>query len=302
MALRWPASNGRPVCPRCEHNEVYLVRARRVFRCKRCATNFSITSGTIFASTRLSAKDLILAACIFVGGAKGVSSLQLGRYLGRQSKTSFVLAHKMLEAMQRPDLSLGGVVQVDGCTIGGYRLVENRVGEYGKRYYQKKYGNRRVVVVAREPFGNTKAFVGRKEADSLGAIADTLAPDTIIQADGAKAWNGLARQFNLMRVEHETVYSENGAHTNWAESYFALLRKMQYGIHHQIGAQNLEVYANEMAWRQDYREMRESQRISLLLMLCLHRPPSKRWAGYWQRSHRLNQDSVLATNQAKFST
>jgi hypothetical protein len=30
----------------------------------------------------------------------------------------------------------------------------------------------------------------------------------------------------------------------------ALLRKMQYGIHHQIGAQHLDAYANELAWRQ----------------------------------------------------
>jgi transposase-like protein len=283
MALRWPSSNGRPICPRCSHNEVYFRKSRRTFLCKRCVKDFSIISGTIFAFSKVSAKDLILAACLFVGGAKGVSGLQLSRYMGRQYKSSFVLAHKMREAMQRPDLGLHGVVQVDGCTIGGYRLASNAVGEYGKRYYQKKYGNRRVVVVAREPFGNTKAFVGKKESDSLGAVSETLAPDTIIQADGSRAWNSLARQFDLMRVEHDKAYSEDGAHTNWAESYFALLRKMQYGIHHKIGAQYLEAYANELAWRQDNREMKESEKIKVLLTRCLNMPPSQRWSKYWQR-------------------
>lgn len=283
MALRWPSSNGHPTCPKCGHDEVYFRKSRRTFLCKQCRKDFSIISGTIFAFSKVSAKDLILAACIFVGGAKGVSGLQISRYMGRQYKSSFVLAHKMREAMQRPDLGLGGVVQVDGCTIGGYRLAENTIGESGKRYYRKKYENRRVVVVAREPFGSTKAFVGKKESDSLRALGETLTPGTVIQADGSRAWNGLGRQFDLMRVEHNKAYSENGVHTNWAESYFALLRKMQYGIHHKIGAQHLEAYANELAWRQDNRELREDEKIRLLLTLCLNVPPSKRWSKYWQR-------------------
>lgn len=283
MAFRWPASDGRPVCPKCGHHEVYFLKSRSIFRCKRCANNFSIISGTIFACSKVPAKDLLLAACLFVGGVKGVSGLQLSRYMGRQSKTCFVLAHKMREAMQRPDLGLRGVVQVDGCTIGGYRLAANTIGASGKRFYQKKYENRRVVVVAREPFGNTKAFVSKKEADSLAAIAETLAPDTIIHADGSRAWNSLARQFDLLQVEHDKAYSERGVHTNWAESYFSMLRKMQYGIHHKIGAKNLEAYANELAWRQDNREMKEGEKISLLLTLCLGTPPSLKWGKYWQR-------------------
>lgn len=95
MVCRWPETGGHPVCPRCGHDELYTIRGRRTFRCKQCRTDVSVTSGTIFAGSKISAKDLVLAACIFVGGAKGVSSLQFSRYLGLQYKSSFVLAHKM---------------------------------------------------------------------------------------------------------------------------------------------------------------------------------------------------------------
>ena len=138
-------------------------------------------------------------------------------------------------------------------------------------------------MVARQPFGKTKAFVGKKETESLDAVMEILAPDTIIQADGSRAWNRLAVQFDLRRVEHDKAYSENGTHTNWAESYFSMLRKMQYGIHHKIGAQNLEAYANELAWRQDNRHLKESEKIRHLLKLCLAMPPSMKWSKYWQR-------------------
>ena len=295
MELRWPQTGGRPVCPKCGCEEVYHINARPLFRCKRCRRDISITAGTIFAGSKVSAKELIVAACLFVGGAKGVSSLQLARYLGRNYKTSFVLAHKMRKAIQRPDLGLGGIVQVDGCTIGGHRVADNTADESGKRRYIRKYRNRRIVVVAREPFGKTKAFVGRKESDSHGDIGKALASDSVIHVDGSKGWNGLARDFKVARVEHNEAYSQDGVHTNWAESYFAMLRKMHYGTHHQISARYLDTYANELAWRQDHRAMKESEKVRLLLTHCLSAPPSAKWRGYWQQSAR-RRKSPSASN------
>jgi transposase-like protein len=289
MLLRWPTTSGRPTCPKCGHDGAYTLKSRPSFSCKRCRCTFSVTSGTMLAGSKMSMKDLILAACIFVGGAKGISSLQLSRYLGRQYKSTFILAHKFREAMQRPDLGLSGVVQVDGCTIGGHRIAENTRDEFGKRRYRQRYENRRIVVVAREPFGNTKAFVGKKESDSLTAIVETVAPDSVIRADGSRGWNGLSRAYQMARIEHNDAYSRDGIHTNWAESYFAILRKMHYGTHHQISARHLEAYANELAWRQDHRGMREGDKAVLLLTLCLSKPPSQKWGGYWHRNPgRLN--------------
>jgi hypothetical protein len=50
--------------------------------------------------------------------------------------------------------------------------------------------------------------------------------------------------------------------------------------------QHLEAYANELAWRQDNREMKESEKVLLLLMLCLSAPPSKEWGRYRQPAAR----------------
>ncbi len=60
---------------------------------------FSVTSGTIFASRKMSYTDLLAAIVIVINGAKGVSALQLARDLDCQHKTAFVLAHKLREAM-----------------------------------------------------------------------------------------------------------------------------------------------------------------------------------------------------------
>ena len=49
--MRWPETEGEAVCPRCGCFEVYSITTRRRFKCVACHHQFSVTSGTIFAST-----------------------------------------------------------------------------------------------------------------------------------------------------------------------------------------------------------------------------------------------------------
>src|SRR5579862_4914986 len=97
--IRWSATGGAPVCPRCQCAAVYGYATRALFKCKACNHQFSVTSGTIFASRKLPIRDYLMAIAIFVNGAKGHSALQLSRDLDVQYKTAFVLAHKLREAM-----------------------------------------------------------------------------------------------------------------------------------------------------------------------------------------------------------
>ena len=51
--IRWSATGGDPVCPRCGCLGVYVYKSRALFKCKACKHQFSVTSGTIFASRKL---------------------------------------------------------------------------------------------------------------------------------------------------------------------------------------------------------------------------------------------------------
>ena len=91
------------MCPRCGCTETYNISARRRLKCVACLHRFSVTSGNIVASRKLSFTDLLAAIVIFVNGAKGVSALHVSRDLDVQYKTAFVLSHKLREAMARED-------------------------------------------------------------------------------------------------------------------------------------------------------------------------------------------------------
>jgi hypothetical protein len=64
--MRWPETDGEAVCPRCGCVESYDIATRRKFKCVACHHQFSVTSGTIFASRKMTFVDLLAAIVIFV--------------------------------------------------------------------------------------------------------------------------------------------------------------------------------------------------------------------------------------------
>lgn len=154
--LRWPETDGEPVCPKCGCLDHYNITTRRRFKCVGCGTQFSVTSGTIFASRKLSFMDLCGAVAIFVNAVKGLSALQLGRDLDVSYKTAFVLAHKLREALalETKDATLSGEVEIDGAYFGGTVRPENRKEDRkDRRLKEHQTGERRVVIVLREREG-----------------------------------------------------------------------------------------------------------------------------------------------------
>ncbi len=154
--VRWAATDGAPVCPRCGCVAVYTYATRKLFKCKACNHQFSVTSGTIFASRKLSIRDYLLAIAIFVNGAKGHSALQLSRDLDCQYKTAFVIAHKIREALasEAKGATVSGEVEVDGAYFGGHvRPANRKVDRKDRRLAENQTGKRRVVVIIRERGG-----------------------------------------------------------------------------------------------------------------------------------------------------
>ena len=134
LRLRWPETDGKPVCPDCGCAICYACRrpaGQLRWRCKACRGDFSITSGTLFAWHKLPLRTYLLAVAGFCNEVKGKSMLAFSRELDVQYKTAFVLAHKMREAMASSvkGLRIGGegrVAEIDGAYFGGHVRPENR--------------------------------------------------------------------------------------------------------------------------------------------------------------------------------
>lgn len=282
--LRWP--DGEPYCPHCGNVGAYEIATRRRFKCRarECRKQFSLTSGTIFASHKLPLRHYLVAIAMFVNGAKGISALQLGRDLDISYKTAFVLAHKLREAMavDQPEM-LDGTVEVDGAYFGGYvRPANHRADRVDRRKSANKSGKRKAVVVARERGGRTATAVFKHEGDSDGFIASRVLPGTIVHADEASSWDHLHQHYDVQRINHQMAYSDMAC-TNWAESYFSRLRRSEFGVHHCISGVYLDRYAAEMAWREDHRRKANSEQFQCVAQNAIKSGKSNAFARYWQR-------------------
>ena len=285
-AIRWSATDGEAVCPRCGCLKHSFITTRKLFKCAGCRHQFSVTSGTIFASRKLPIRDHLLAIAIFANGAKGHSALQLSRDLDCQYRTAFVMAHKLREAVaaETADATVSGEVEVDGAYFGGHVRPKNmKADRRDRRLAENQTGKRRVVVVIRERKGKTLTFAFRSEAESVPTIEARVEAGSVVHADEAKGWDRLHKSFKTHRVNHQEGYSFDEACTNQAESFFSRLRRAEMGVHHHVAGPYLAAYAGEMAWRENYRRVSNGEQYTLITGAALNHAPSKAWKGYWQR-------------------
>ena len=287
-AIRWASTEGNPVCPKCGCLDHYAITTRRKFKCAACGSQYSVTSGTIFASRKLAFVDLLGAIAIFVNAVKGLSALQLSRDLDVQYKTAWVLAHKLREALSlevQDNADLSGDVEVDGAYFGGHirphNIADKRVDRRRSKY---QTGTRRVVVAFRERLGRTRPFITTSEAEGVELAKRHVDRMAIMHADEATHWDALHAGWNTERVNHSVCYSDHGKHTNWVESYFSRLRRMVTGQHHFVSPQYLYQYANHAAWLEDNRRNANGANAAEIIGLAMAHPVSRVWKGYWQKN------------------
>src|ERR1700678_291142 len=290
--IRWTDTNGEPVCPHCGGVDAYDCRRLKGaprFRCRACVKDFTITSGTLFASHKLPLRCYLAAIAIFCNEVKGKSALALSRDLNVSYKCAFVLLHKLREAMaeELKGRVIGGegkVAEVDGGYFGGYvKPPNNRENRRDRRLARNQTGKRKVVVIVRERNGQSVPAVFRTEGQAQSWIKARIAKGTTVNADEASSWDGLHGSFEMKRINHQEAYSLDGACTNWAEEYFSRLRRAEAGHYHHIAGAYLLRYAQEASWREDHRRMANGDQVRQLAGLALRNKPSVDFSGYWQR-------------------
>jgi transposase-like protein len=294
--IRWASNNGNPFCPKCGCTIVYNCRRANGlarWRCKACLHSFSITSGTLFHSRKMPLRGYLLAIAIFCNEVKGKSMLAMSRDLGTAYQTSFVLAHKLREAMasELRGINIGGAgrkAEIDGAYFGGYVKPANHIeNRRDRRLRQNRSGKRKTVVVIRERDGKTLPGVFASEGAALNFIRTRIARGTTVYADEGVAWNELHGRFTMHRINHQEAYSLSGPdeiNTNNAESFFSRMRRAEIGHHHHLAGPYLARFAQESAWREDHRRDPNGIQVDRVVALAMRNRPSVDFCGYWQRA------------------
>jgi ISXO2-like transposase domain len=231
----------------------------------------------------------LAAVAVAMNEVKGKNALALSRDLGTSYKATWVLMHKIREALanEMKGARVGGegeTVEIDGMYTGGHvrpaNLKENRID---RRLARNQNGKRQVVVIAREREGRIVSHVVKAEADSLPWITSHVAQGSKIVADEAAPWNALHGRYEVDRIDHSKAYSLDGISSNQAESLFSRLRRGERGHFHHVSGPYLLRYAQESAWREDHRRVSNGDQTQRAVSLALSSSPSVDFCGYYQR-------------------
>ena len=117
-------------CPHCGHSNCCEVSTRKLYQCSQCHHQTSVTSGSIFAATKLPLTTWFLGIYLVTQSKNGISALELMRQLGITYNAAWRMKHKLMQVMKERDDSrpLEGIIQLDDAYWSG----ERRGGKRGR--------------------------------------------------------------------------------------------------------------------------------------------------------------------------
>ena len=256
VARRWPDGVH---CPRCGNPKVYDLKARQWhWQCEQCAPDgyrFSHIVGTIFENTNKPLRDWFKVAHLMLASKKGMSALQIMRYMGFGSyKTAWLMCHKIRTALIEDVKQLGGIVEVDESFIGG--KDKNKHWDGVPRARKHRPSEKTAVIGAVQRKGNVVArVIERVSSEAAQAFVREMVSDkvSLLATDESRVYDGLT-EYNRQSVDHhKKQYVIGAVHTNTIEGFWSIFKRGVVGTFHKMSAKYMPLYVAEFQFRYNNR-------------------------------------------------
>lgn len=208
------------VCPRCGCDTVYQFKSGKLLKCRDCRKQFTARIGTIFEDSRLPLQKWFLAIYLLTSLKKGISSMQLAKYLGITQKSSWFMLQRIRYAVdsktfQKP---LAGVIEHETYYGGVRRGTRGR----GAKNKTAIFGTvQRKGELRAEPVENVKSLT------IMPIIRRNVKIGSTIMTDEFLSYNRLQQEgYKHFTVNHgHKEYVSGSAHVNNMESFWSHLKR-----------------------------------------------------------------------------
>lgn len=268
---RWPDGY---VCPECGHTHYCELKSRKLYQCYRCHHQASVTSQSIFASSKLPLTTWFLAMFFITQQKNGISALELMRHLGVSYPTAWSIKHKLMQVMKERDDArpLAGHIQIDDAYWGGECRGEKRGrGSPNKAAF--------VAAVATNEKGHPLAMrmskvKGFRKAEIQAWARKHIQAGSVIVSDGLSCFCAVADA----GCEHHPIVTGGGPDSVehkeflWVNTMLGNVKNALYGTYHAIDAKHLPRYLAEFSYRFNRRFALESM-LPRLGFAAVRTPP-----------------------------
>lgn len=258
-------------CPRCRHDRAGYHRARRLYRCRRCRTDVSLTAGTIFHKTHTPLTTWFWLILLMSQNKHGVSMLQAQQLLDIGSyKTIWSLTHKIRTAMAARDAryQLAGLVELDESYFGGVRPGKRGRGAAGKRPVLVAVST---TAQGRPAFAKMAVVPTVDVGSTQQVVSTAIQPGQTVKTDGlgvypAALCNGYRHQPQRQGTPERASVILPGVHLIIANA-----KRFLQGTHHREAPKHLQRFLDEFAYRLN-RRWCQGQLFDRLLTACATAP------------------------------
>ena len=275
--MRW--SKGL-ACAKCQSERIGWIKTRRLYHCRVCRWQMSVTAGTTFHRSRISLRKWFWAIWWMATSKKGSSALNLQRQLGLGSyRAAWLMAHKIRRAMiNREDLyQLKGTVEIDEIHVGGKQPTEKLIKMFDKPRFLKSKTPLLMAVeetaTGRPRYARVEGLPNKTSEGIWPVIEKRIAKGSTLKSDGAGVYKGAAEKGYVLDSSsyNRSPYSTR-EHLQWVNTLTANLKRFLLGTHHSVHPKYRKAYAAEFAYRFNRRYW-PKEAFDRLLYACLQNEP-----------------------------
>ena len=248
--------------------QAWWVVTKRVWECKGCRGQFTVTAGTPMHRTHLPLLTWLHAMWLISASSKGISAMKLAEWLGCTYQTAWHLGHRIRAMMAEDSPMRRGVVELDEMFGGApprKRAKPERDDDESSPPPANPKGRgtkRPLVLVVAERGGKVDARVipTHGKAAIAGALDRKLDPEAVVMTNGLPAYKHLGDKHTHLAVNHsQREYTRTDkatglrAHVNMVEAFNSTVRRAVIGVFHFVSVKHLGRYASEAAHRWNHR-------------------------------------------------
>lgn len=255
---RWGKDSINRCCPHCGSLKTYKFADGKLFKCGDCRKKFTVKVGTMFSDSHIPLQKWFYAIYLNTSLKKGISSIQLAKYLDITQKTAWFMLQRIRYSVEKAghgDL-LGNIVETDETYVGG----KKHDGMRGRG----ASGKTPVVGIAERQGEIRLAVTQDTTAHTLEkVITDNVTPGSIVMTDEYRPYNHVTRLgYEHHRVNHSAKNFVTGQnHTNTIEGAWSHLKLSIRAIYIGVSPKHLQKYCAEYEYRYNTRGLKDGERF-----------------------------------------